>query len=107
MSKILLVEDDEMIRNSLKEALIQKDYEVIFAINAKEGFEKMNETIDLIIMDIQLPDGNGITLCRQIRERYQTPLLFLTCRNDEYTIVEGLHADVVTIRDHLVEVVEE
>ena len=58
MSKILLVEDDEMIRNSLKEALIQKDYEVIFAINAKEGLEKMNETIDLIIMDIQLPDGN-------------------------------------------------
>ena len=107
MSKILLVEDDEMIRNSLKEALIQKDYEVIFAINAKEGLEKMNETIDLIIMDIQLPDGNGITLCRQIRERYQTPLLFLTCRNDEDIIVEGLYADVVTIRDHLVEVVEE
>lgn len=92
MSKILLVEDDEMIRNSLKEALIQKDYEVIFAINVKEGLEKMNATIDLIIMDIQLPDGNGITLCRQIRERYQTPLLFLTCRDDEETIVEGLHA---------------
>lgn len=107
MSKILLVEDDEMIRNSLKEALIQKDYEVIFAINAKEGLEKMNETIDLIIMDIQLPDGNGITLCRQIREQYQTPLLFLTCRNDEDTIVEGLYADVVTTRDHLVEGVEE
>lgn len=46
----------------------------------------------MIILDIQLPDGNGIQLCRQIRENYMMPILFLTCRQDEERIVEGLNA---------------
>lgn len=92
MGKILIVEDDDFIRKSLKEALEIKKYEVLCASNVKEALSLMNSSIDLIIMDIQLPDGNGIVLCQKIRENYKTPLLFLTCRNDEETIVEGLMA---------------
>lgn len=92
MKKILIIEDDEYICHSLQEALQQKNYEIDIAMSVKEALDKMNTSIDLIIMDIQLPDGNGISLCRQIRESYQTPLLFLTCKNDEETLVEGLHA---------------
>lgn len=92
MSKILIVEDDEYICRSLKEALEIKNYEIIIAMNVKQALELMNSSIDLIIMDIQLPDGNCILLCQKIREQYNTPLLFLTCKNDEDTIVEGLNA---------------
>lgn len=92
MKKILIVEDDEYISHSLKDALEWKDYEVILASNVKETLKIIDPSIDLIIMDIQLPDGNGITLCQKIREKYNTPLLFLTCKNDEQTIVEGLMA---------------
>lgn len=92
MAKILIVEDDEYICSSLKEALELKTYKVVIARNAKEAKDKMDSSIDLIIMDIQLPDGNGIVLCQQIRCQYHTPLLFLTCKDDEETIVEGLNA---------------
>lgn len=92
MVKILIVEEDEYICSSLKDALELKNYEVVIAKNAKQAKIKMNSSIDLIIMDVQLPDGNGIILCQQIRNQYRTPLLFLTCKSDEETIVEGLNA---------------
>ena len=52
----------------------------------------IDEKMQLIILDIQLPDGNGIVLCQHIRQTFSMPILFLTCRNDEETIVEGLNA---------------
>lgn len=92
MKKILIVEDDLSICSSLKEILELKDYKIVIANDASQALDAMNDSIDLIIMDIQLPDGNGIVLCQKIRENFQTPLLFLTCQNDEDTIVEGLNA---------------
>lgn len=92
MIKILIVEDDQAILDSLKHALELKEYQVVLAMNPKEALCLMDDTIDLILMDIQLPGGNGITLCQKIREIYETPLLFLTCRNDEETLVEALNA---------------
>ena len=92
MKKILIVEDDTYIADSLTEALKLKDYEIVIAHTVKEALQLMNSSIDLIIMDIMLPDGNGIILCKKIRESYRTPLLFLTSKNDEETIVEGLNA---------------
>ncbi len=92
MKKILVVEDDELIQSSLKEALEIKGYQVIQATCVKQTWQYLDDSIDLIIMDIRLPDGNGITLCRQIREQFAMPLLFLTCQNDEDSIVEALNA---------------
>jgi len=92
MQKILIVEDDISICISLKDALELKNYDVIMAHTVQQTLEMIDSSIDLIIMDIQLPDGNGILLCQKIREHYQMPLLFLTCQNNEETIVEGLTA---------------
>ena len=92
MNKILIIEDDELIAKSLKEALEMKNYQIEIAYNVKQALNQINKSIHLIIMDIQLPDGNGITLCQQIRQDYHMPILFLTCRNDEDTLVEGLNA---------------
>ena len=91
MKKILIVEDDESIADSLKEMLEHKDYIVEVSYSKKETLEKLNEYIDLILLDIQLPDGNGISLCKEIKEKYEVPIIFLSCLSDEETIVRGLN----------------
>ena len=91
MKKILIVEDDENIADSLKEMLENRDYIVEVSYSKKETLEKLNEYIDLILLDIQLPDGNGISLCKEIKEKYEMPIIFLSCLNDEETIVRGLN----------------
>lgn len=92
MKNILIVEDDEHIQKSLKEILEMKDYCVYQSYTQKEALHMLDEKMQLIILDIQLPDGNGIVLCQHIRQTFSMPILFLTCRNDEETIVEGLNA---------------
>ena len=94
MKNILIVEDDEHIQISLKEVLETKGYHVIQAYHYHEAMDHVCDDIHLIILDIQLPGGNGIALCRQIRKKYHMPILYLTCRNDEDIIVEGLNAGV-------------
>lgn len=91
MKKILIVEDDESIADSLKEMLENRDYIVEVSYSKKETLEKLNEYIDLILLDIQLPDDNGISLCKEIKEKYEMPIIFLSCLNDEETIVRGLN----------------
>lgn len=92
MKNILLIEDDTNIANSLKEVLEKKDYRVQLAFQIQEATKLLNQYIDLIILDIQLPDGDGIDFCRQIRKQTTTPILFLSCLNNEETIVKGLNA---------------
>lgn len=92
MKNILLVEDDESIAYPLKEALEKRDYRVFLAALKSEALQQLNDYIDFIILDIQLPDGNGIELCQEIRQESQTPILFLSCLNNEETIVKGLNA---------------
>lgn len=92
MKKILVVEDDEFIQSSLKETLELKDYNVIQAYNGKEALSLFDDSMALVIMDIRLPDSNGIFLCQEIRKKSLVPLLFLTCQNDEDSIVEALNA---------------
>lgn len=76
MKNILLIEDDTNIANSLKEVLEKKDYRVQLAFQIQEATKLLNQYIDLIILDIQLPDGDGIDFCRQIRKQTTTPILF-------------------------------
>lgn len=91
MKKILIVEDDQSIASSLKEMLEKKGYFIEIAESKKETLKKVNEYVDLILLDIQLPDGNGIDLCKEIKEKYEMPIIFLSCLNDEETIVRGLN----------------
>ncbi|WP_082190027.1 response regulator transcription factor [Candidatus Stoquefichus sp. SB1] len=89
---ILIVEDDLGIQETLKDLLMMKGYQVQQAYTIKDVLKKELKSFELIIIDIQLPDGNGVTLCQQIRQISQVPILFLTARNDEETIVEALNA---------------
>lgn len=89
---ILIIEDDFEIQKTLKDLLEIKGYEVEQAFCIKETLQFDWCHFELVIMDIQLPDGNGVTLCQQIRQSSKVPILFLTARNDEETLVEALNA---------------
>ena len=91
--KILLVEDDSALREALEELLCREGYDVETAPNARSARESMNREIDLVMLDVGLPDGDGVALCRQWRsEDVQTPILFLTAKDEELDVVRGLDA---------------
>ena len=91
--KILLVEDDTALRGALEELLTREGYEVIKASNARSALESMNPEIDLAMLDVGLPDGDGVSLCRQWRnEGKEIPILFLTAKDEELDVVRGLDA---------------
>lgn len=92
-AKILIVEDDQMILNSLSEALSLKGYNLYRSATLAQANKQLGQNdIDLIILDIQLPDGSGVDFCKQLRFNSKIPIIFLTARNDEKTIVDGLNA---------------
>ena len=91
--KILLVEDDTALRGALEELLDREGYEVIKASNVRTAVETMNTEIDLAMLDVGLPDGDGVSLCRQWRsEGLEMPILFLTAKDEELDVVRGLDA---------------
>lgn len=92
--RILVVEDDIFLREGLCELLTKEDYEPIPACNCAECKKIFTEsTFDLVILDVMLPDGNGVELCNFIRSTgAKTPILFLTACDEEFQIVRGLDA---------------
>ena len=91
--KILLVEDDTALRGALVELLCREGYDVVKASNVRLARSAMNSEVDLIMLDVGLPDGDGVSLCRQWRdEGVQTPILFLTAKDEELDVVRGLDA---------------
>lgn len=89
--QLLLVEDNESIAKGLKYSLEQKEFKVIHAINVKETIQKIeNSNIDLAIIDISLPDGNGFELYKSTIKKKNIPTIFLTARDEEDDIVKGL-----------------
>lgn len=91
--KILLVEDDAALRAALEELLCREGYQVLKASNVRSAREAMNGEVDLVMLDVSLPDGDGVSLCRMWRDGgVQTPILFLTARDEELDVVRGLDA---------------
>lgn len=91
--KILLVEDDAALRGALEELLQREGYDVLKASNVRLARESFNSSVDLIMLDVGLPDGDGVSLCRQWRsEGVQIPILFLTAKDEELDVVRGLDA---------------
>ncbi len=92
--RILLVEDDSYLREGLCELFSKEGYEAVSAKNLAEG-KKLFESgvFDLAVLDVMLPDGNGLELCSYIRGKgFSLPVLFLTACDEEYQIVRGLDA---------------
>lgn len=90
--KLLLIEDNPTITKGLKYSLENNNYEVIHKSNIQDTKEllKNDNSIDLIILDISLPDGNGFDLYKDIISILNIPTLFLTAKDDENDIVYGL-----------------
>ena len=65
--KILLVEDDSALRSALEELLNREGYDVVKTSSIRSAKAEMNSDIDLIMLDVGLPDGDGVSLCRQWR----------------------------------------
>lgn len=81
--KILVVEDDRMIREGIKEYLAEFGYSVIEAADGKEALDKFSDSINLVILDIQIPFINGLDVLKEIRKKSSLPILILTAFSDE------------------------
>lgn len=89
--RILVVEDDRVIATGLEYSLQQEGYDVKNAYSYKEAKEQIdNVKFDLYLLDITLPDGNGYDLCKEIKKKKDTPVIFLTALEDEVNVVMGL-----------------
>ncbi len=86
--KILIVEDDRALNNGIALSLGGDDILQAFCI--EEANRLLASDIDLIILDINLPDGSGLDFCRKMRETSQVPIIFLTANDMEIDIVTGL-----------------
>lgn len=82
-NKILFADDDPEIREALQLLLTAEGYETIEASSGKEVLELMDHTIDLVILDVMMPEMNGYAVCSEIRKRYTVPVLFLTAKSKD------------------------
>ena len=85
---VLVVEDDSIIAEGLKLALTGEGMEVTLASSVAEAFaalesEELGKKIDFCLLDMTLPDGNGMEICTKIRETSEMPIIFLTAMDDE------------------------
>ncbi|MCL4384807.1 MAG: response regulator transcription factor [Actinobacteria bacterium] len=93
MEKILIVDDEEEIRNLIKDFLIKNNFETYLASNGKEALEKLlvkNSNFDLVILDIMMPEVDGIEVIKALRKISNIPVIFLTSKSEEIDKVLGL-----------------
>lgn len=91
MKSILIVEDNEIIIKGLKYLLEQEQFHVITCKNIEETMNVIGkQDIDLAVLDITLPDGSGYEMCEYIKKYTNTPIIFLTARDEEQDVVKGL-----------------
>ena len=85
IKKILIVDDEQRMRKLVSDFLIRDGYETFEAENGKIALELFNEMadIDLIIIDVMMPEYDGWTVCRQIRKTSKIPIIMLTARSEE------------------------
>lgn len=88
--KILIVEDDRTLNNGI--ALSFENNEVMQAFTVEDAESKLADDTDLVILDVNLPDGSGIDLCKKIRETSAVPIIMLTANDMEIDIVTGLES---------------
>lgn len=91
MRKLLLVEDDTALIAGLVYALEQEGMELDVAKTILEAHECYNgNSYDLILLDMMLPDGNGLDFCQYVRTKSRVPIIFLTANDEEFNIIMGL-----------------
>lgn len=90
-TNILVVDDEREIADFIEVYLQNEDYRVFKFYNGQEALACIEkETLDLAILDVMLPDIDGFTICRKIREKYNFPVIMLTAKDDELDKITGL-----------------
>ncbi len=91
--RILVVDDEKNIRELIKFNLENEGYEAIEAVNGKEAIEKADQSIDLVILDLMLPEIDGLNVCKKIRkddELGNLPIIMLTAKSEDIDRIIGL-----------------
>ncbi|MCX8584701.1 response regulator [Gilliamella sp. B3023] len=90
MNKLLVVDDDPEIASMLCELLELEGFEVVIANNGVQALDKFDSSIDLILLDIMMPEMNGLSVLSQLRNKYTVPVIFLTAKDNEFDKIIGL-----------------
>ena len=94
-SRLLIVDDDAYLRTSLRQQFVAEGFNNIFDVGSAAGLNTAlkESNPDLILLDIQMPDGNGVEICKRLRSKgFAKPIIMLTAKNAESDIIEGLEA---------------
>jgi len=91
LTKILIVDDEKVIREVLEAYFVKEGWKVLFAPNGVEGLKKVeDQSPDLIVLDLMLPDISGEEVCRLVRKDSTIPILMLTAKSAEDDLINGL-----------------
>ncbi|MDD4973483.1 MAG: response regulator [Bacteriovorax sp.] len=91
MRKILVIDDENSIRKLLRVSLEANNYQIIEAENAQEGIQKIiEERPEIILLDLGLPDKNGLTVIKEVRQWSSTPIIVLTVQDSDQDKIEAL-----------------
>ena len=92
MYRILIVDDERDVVSLLRDYFEMNDYEVIPAYSGKEAMERISQNPDIILLDVNMPDGDGLSVCKKIRDYVSCPILFLTARIEDSDKINGFAA---------------
>ena len=90
MKKVLLVEDEESLINVLTLNLEMENYEVVVAKNGQEALDSVDDTFNLVILDVMLPEINGFDVCTKIRQTSKIPILMISAKGTSNDRITGL-----------------
>lgn len=91
MKHILVVDDEPSLLKGLRLSLQQEGFLVSTAADGREALAKVEEgAFDLIVLDVMLPEVDGLTVCREVRKKHKTPIIMLTARADDMDKIIGL-----------------
>ncbi|HEY2192881.1 MAG TPA: response regulator transcription factor [Actinomycetospora sp.] len=91
-TRVLLVEDDERIRQALGLALADEGYEVVETATGEEALDVVDPDLDVVLLDLMLPGIDGIEVCSTLRSRGDLPIIIATARSDTADVISGLEA---------------
>ncbi|AXB41443.1 response regulator transcription factor [Amycolatopsis albispora] len=93
MTAVLLVEDDEHIREALGLSLADHGFDVVEAVSGEQALSVVESTpVDVVLLDLMLPGIDGMTVCRSLRSRGDLPIIMVTARTDTRDVIDGLEA---------------
>ena len=93
MKNILIVEDDKLLNKGVSFALKKEGYNTISAYTKEEArYAIFQNHIDFLLLDVGLPDGSGLDLCREIRNKIDFPIVFFTANDTEDDMIRGFES---------------